>query len=74
MRRVFHAIGLLLAFMAVSVLTLGLPLAKAMTATEIDREAQEALTKLYTHSETAKDFGAVAKGFLFFRMSIKPAF
>jgi lipid-binding SYLF domain-containing protein len=74
MRRVIHAIGLLLAFMAISVLTLGLPSAKAMTAAEIDREAQGALTKLYAHSETAKDFGAVAKGILVFPDVYKAGF
>ena len=53
--------------MALVVLALGLPPAKAMTAAEIDVEVQEkALKDLYAHSETARDFGAVAEGILVF--------
>jgi hypothetical protein len=52
--------------MALVVLALDLPPANAMTAAEIDGDAQKALSDLYAHSETAKDFGAVAKGILVF--------
>ena len=33
-----------------------------MTAAEIDVDVQKALSDLYAHSETARDFGAVANG------------
>ncbi len=48
--------------------------AQAMTATEIDLEVQEALTKLYKHSDTAKDFGKIAKGILVFPDVYKAGF
>lgn len=66
MRKTMQAIGMSLAVMALVVLTLGLPSAKAMTAAEINKEVQEKLAMLYEHSETARDFGAVAKGILVF--------
>jgi lipid-binding SYLF domain-containing protein len=66
MRKTLQTFGMSLALIAVVVLALGLPTAKAMTAAEIDREVQEKLAQLYKHSSTAKDFGAVAKGILVF--------
>ena len=69
-----QAIGMSLAFMAVVVLAMGLSPAKAMTAAEIDAEVQKALTDLYAQSETAKDFGAVAKGILVFPDVYKAGF
>ena len=74
MRKTIQTIGMSLAFMAIVVLALGLPSAKAMTAAEIDLGVQEALTKLYAHSETARDFGAVAKGILVFPDVYKAGF
>lgn len=74
MRKNIHAIGLSLALMAIFVIGLGLPSAKAMTAAEIDLEVREALAKLYEHSETARDFGAVAKGILVFPDVYKAGF
>jgi len=66
MRKTFQAIGMSLAFMTLIVLALGFSSANAMTAAEIDKEVQEALANLYKHSETARDFGTVAKGILVF--------
>ncbi len=66
MRKTIQTFGMSLALMAFVVLAPGLPSAKAMTAAEIDVEVQEALSELYAHSETARDFGAVAKGILVF--------
>jgi lipid-binding SYLF domain-containing protein len=74
MRKAIQAIGLSLTFMAMVVLGLGLPSAQAMTAAEIDRDVQKALADLYAHSETAKDFGAVAKGVLVFPDVYKAGF
>lgn len=74
MRKTIHRIGQSLAFMVLIVLAMGLASAQAMTAAEIDREVQEALAKLYAHSETAKDFGAVAKGILVFPDVYKAGF
>ena len=74
MRKTIQAIGMSLAFMALVVLALGLPPAKAMTAAEIDLGVQETLAKLYAHSETAKDFGAVSKGILVFPDVYKAGF
>ena len=74
MRKNIQAIGLSLALMAFVVLALGLPSAKAMTAAEIDVDVQKALKDLYAHSETAKDFGAVAKGILVFPDVYKAGF
>jgi lipid-binding SYLF domain-containing protein len=69
-----QAIGMSLAFMAVVVLAMGLTPAKAMTAAEIDAEVQKALSDLYAQSETAKDFGAAAKGILVFPDVYKAGF
>ena len=74
MRTNIQAIGMSLALMGIFVLALGLPPVKAMTAAEIDLEVQEALAKLYAHSQTAKDFGAVAKGILVFPDVYKAGF
>ena len=74
MRKTIQAIGMSLALMALVVLALGLPSANAMTAAEIDLGVQEKLAKLYAHSETAKDFGAVAKGILVFPDVYKAGF
>jgi len=74
MRKKIQAIGLSLAFMTLAVLTLGPSPAKAMTAAEIDVEVQRALSDLYAHSQTAKDFGAVAKGILVFPDVYKAGF
>ena len=74
MRKTFQAIGMSLAFMALVVLALGLPSANAMTAAEIDRDVQKALSDLYAHSETARDFGAAAKGILVFPDVYKAGF
>ena len=62
-----------LAFMAVVVLAL-VPSAKAMTAAEIDADVQKSLSDLYAHSETARDFGTVAKGILVFPDVYKAGF
>ncbi|MEO8325301.1 MAG: lipid-binding SYLF domain-containing protein [Nitrospirota bacterium] len=74
MGKTIHRIGLSLAFMILIVLAMGLAPVQAMTADEIDLEVQEALAKLYAHSETAKDFGAVAKGILVFPDVYKAGF
>jgi len=74
MRKTIQSIGMSLAFMAVVVLALGIPSAKAMTAAEIDLEAREALEKLYAQSETARNFGAIAKGILVFPDVYKAGF
>ncbi len=74
MRKTIHVIGLSLALMAIFVFGLGLPSAKAMTAAEIDVDVQKALNDLYAHSETAKDFGAVAEGILVFPDVYKAGF
>jgi lipid-binding SYLF domain-containing protein len=74
MRKAIQAIGLSLTFMAMVVLGLGLPSAQAMTAAEIDRDVQKALADLYAHSETAKSFGAIAKGILVFPDVYKAGF
>lgn len=66
MGEALHRIRLSLAFMVLIVLAMGLPPAQAMTAAEIDLEVQEALAKLYAHSETARDFGLIPKGILKF--------
>jgi lipid-binding SYLF domain-containing protein len=63
-----------LALTAIAVLALGLSPAKAMTAAEIDRDVQKALSDLYAHSETARDFGSVAKGILVFPDVYKAGF
>jgi lipid-binding SYLF domain-containing protein len=57
-----------------SSLPIALPPANAMTAAEIDRELQKALSDLYAHSETARDFGAAAKGILVFPDVYKAGF
>jgi lipid-binding SYLF domain-containing protein len=73
MRKTIQTVGMSLAFMAVIVLAL-VPSAKAMTAAEIDADVQKALSDLYAHSETAKDFGTVAKGILVFPDVYKAGF
>ena len=73
MRKTIQAFGMSLAFMAIIVLAL-VPSAKAMTAAEIDVEVKKALNELYAHSETAKDFGRVAKGILVFPDVYKAGF
>ncbi len=74
MRKTFQAIGMSLAFMTLIVLALGFSSANAMTAAEIDREVQKTLAHLYKNSETARDFGAVAKGILVFPDVYKAGF
>jgi lipid-binding SYLF domain-containing protein len=74
MRKTLHAFGMSLAFMAIMVLALGLPPTNAMTAAEIDLDEQKALKELYAHSETARDFGAAAKGILVFPDVYKAGF
>lgn len=74
MWKTIQTFGMSLALMAFFVLALGLPPAKAMTAAEIDVDVQKALSDLYAHSETAKDFGAVAKGILVFPDVYKAGF
>lgn len=74
MGKKIQAIGMSLAFMALVVLALGPSPAKAGTAAEIDVEVQKALSDLYAKSETAKDFGAVAKGILVFPDVYKAGF
>ena len=74
MRKTFQTFGMALALMALVILGLALPQAKAMTAAEIDVDVQKALKDLYAHSETAKDFGAVAKGILVFPDVYKAGF
>jgi len=74
MRKTIQAIGMSLALMALVVLALGLPSAMGMTAAEIDGEVQKTLAHLYKNSETAKDFGAVAKGILVFPDVYKAGF
>jgi len=74
MRKNIQALGMSLALAAVVVLMLGLPTAKAMTAAEIDVDVQKALKDLYAHSETARDFGAAAKGILVFPDVYKAGF
>jgi len=74
MRKTIQIFGLSLAFMALVVLALGPSPAKAGTAAEIDGEVQKALSDLYAKSETAKDFGAVAKGILVFPDVYKAGF
>ena len=74
MRKTIQAIGMSFAFMAIAVLALGLPSANAMTAAEIDRDVQKALKELYANSETARDFGAAAKGILVFPDVYKAGF
>lgn len=66
MRQVLQTFGISLASMVLIVVTVGVPATKAMTATEIDKEVQEALALLYSESETAKNFGQVAAGILVF--------
>jgi len=73
MRKTIQTFGMSLALMAIIVLAL-VPSAKAMTAAEIDVEAQKALKDLYAHSETAKDFGAAAKGIVVFPDVYKAGF
>jgi len=74
MRKTIQALEMSLAFMTLVILALGLPEAKAMTAAEIDVDVQKALTDLYGQSETARDFGAVAKGILVFPDVFKAGF
>ena len=74
MRKTIQTFGMSLTFMALVVLGLGLPSANAMTAAEIDREAHSTLVHLYANSETARDFGAVAKGILVFPGVYKAGF
>ena len=74
MRKTLHTFGMSLAIMALVVLALGLSPAKAMTAAEIDVDVQKALSDLYAHSETARDFGSVAEGILVFPDVYKAGF
>jgi len=74
MQKNIQAMGVSLALIALAVLALGLPSAKAMTAAEIDLEVQETLAHLYEKSETARNFGAVAKGILVFPDVYKAGF
>ena len=74
MRKTLQIFGISLALMATVVLALGLAPANAMTASEIDRDAQKALSDLYANSETARDFGAAAKGILVFPDVYKAGF
>jgi len=73
MSKIIQTFGMRLAFTAVMVLAL-VPSARGMTAAEIDVDVQKALKDLYAHSETAKDFGAVAKGILVFPDVYKAGF
>ncbi|HNP61954.1 MAG TPA: lipid-binding SYLF domain-containing protein, partial [Nitrospirales bacterium] len=72
--KAIHRIARTLVFMVLIVPGIGLAPAQAMTAAEINSEVQEALAKLYAHSKTAKDFGAVAKGILVFPDVYKAGF
>ena len=74
MRKTLQTFGMSLALMALVILTLALPPANAMTAAEIDVDVQKALKDLYAHSETARDFGAAAKGILVFPDVYKAGF
>ena len=74
MQKTFHAFGISLGIIAFLVLALGLPSAKAMTAAEIDKDVQETLARLYKESETARNFGKVAKGILVFPDVYKAGF
>ena len=69
-----QAMGMSFTFITVVVLALGWSTAQAMTAAEIDADVQKALTDLYAQSDTAKDFGAVAKGILVFPDVYKAGF
>ncbi|HSF08613.1 MAG TPA: hypothetical protein VLA60_04315 [Nitrospirales bacterium] len=69
-----QAMGMSFTFITVIVLALGWPTAQAMTAAEIDVDVQKVLTDLYAQSDTAKDFGAVAKGILVFPDVYKAGF
>jgi lipid-binding SYLF domain-containing protein len=69
-----QAMGMSFAFMALVVLAMGLPSANAMTAAEIDTDVKKALTALYAQSDTAKEFGSVAKGILVFPDVYKAGF
>ncbi|MGV7228767.1 MAG: YSC84-related protein [Nitrospirales bacterium] len=74
MRKTFQTFGMSLALMALVILALALPPANAMTAAEIDVDVQKALKELYANSETARDFGAAAKGILVFPDVYKAGF
>ncbi len=74
MRKTIQIFGMSLVFMALVVLALGPSPATAITAAEIEVEVQKALSELYAKSETAKDFGAVAKGILVFPDVYKAGF
>jgi len=74
MRKTLQTFGMSLALMALVILALALPPANAMTAAEIDVDVQKALKDLYAHSETARDFGAAAKGILVFPDVYKAGF
>ena len=74
MQTTIQKIGPAVVLLAALVLALGQSPAQAMTAAEIDLEVQETLAHLYKHSNTAKDFGAVAKGILVFPHVYKAGF
>ena len=74
MRKTLQTFGMSLALTALVILGLGFSTANAMTAAEIDVEVKKALDDLYANSETARDFGAAAKGILVFPDVYKAGF
>jgi lipid-binding SYLF domain-containing protein len=74
MRKRIHQLGMSFLFGAIVMVVMGLPPALAGTAAEIDRDVKVALADLYNQSETAKDFGRVAKGILVFPDVYKAGF
>ena len=74
MRKTLQTFGMSLTLMATVVVALGFSSANAMTAAEIDADVQKALKDLYANSETARDFGASAKGILVFPDVYKAGF
>jgi len=74
MRKRIHQLGMSFLYGAIVMVVMGLSPALAGSAAEIDREVSAALAHLYKESETAKDFGRVAKGILVFPDVYKAGF
>jgi lipid-binding SYLF domain-containing protein len=71
---IIQRIGLTIVLLTALAFALSLSSARAMPAAEIDVDVQEALAKLYANSDTAKDFGKIAKGILVFPDVYKAGF
>ena len=71
---IIQRIGLTIVLLTALAFALSPSSARAMPAAEIDVDVQEALAKLYANSDTAKDFGKIAKGILVFPDVYKAGF